>query len=159
MAIKLASWIHGNAFAVPEAPGFQNLQVGGIPWTDIVGLHRGWGQTWRGKQASRNWFHVAIPTPVIVDDTRLRLDKVFVLFNAGVSCDVTDVHVWDGPRQVQTFGTFRRTGDHCGALDGDNTFDISGNPEVFLGVGVSVFVTFNLESDITFCSAGADFTV
>jgi hypothetical protein len=157
-ALKYASWVHGNAFTVPENPASTAIApVPGRPRTDIVGLHQGWGQTWRGRSGTANWFHVGVPTPVIVDDVRLRLQRVMILFAAGVSCDLTNVHVWDGPNRIQTFGPFAITRNHFGGLDASNTFNAPANPLVFWGVGISVLIRFNTAANITFYSAGIDF--
>jgi hypothetical protein len=150
-------WVHGNAFVPPEAPGpGRFLNVGNTEWTDLMGLHRGFHVTWRGRGGQGNWFHVAIPTPAVVNDTQMHLDKAYVLFRAGASAMVSAVTVWDGQRLLQSF-TVGVGLDHCGGTDPFNTFDLTSNPAIFSGVGISVGVTFPADDEITFCGAGADF--
>ena len=157
MALRQQIWVHGNAFAPPEAPGpGRFLNVGTTGWTDLMGLHRGFHVTWRGRGGQANWFHVAIPTPAVVNDTRMRLDKAYVLFITGATTLVVAATVWDGERLLQSF-TLGVNGHHCGGIDASNTLDLTSNPEVFSGVGLSVGVSFPVDDDIMFCGAGADF--
>jgi uncharacterized protein DUF6623 len=153
------TFVHGNSFAPPERPGpGPNLPVFGIGWTDALGLHRGWGVTWRAAWVT-NIFHVAIPVPSMIVGSQARLDKVFVLFNIQGWAEITHVHVWDGPRFLQEFTNFSRSGDHSGAIDNENTFDLPSNPAIQFGVGLSVIVRFNSDANITFTGAGADFLI
>jgi hypothetical protein len=85
-----ASWVHGNAVTV-ENPGS----------LDRVG-HFGWGGDMAIKPGQSSWFHVPLPTPVIVSDVRSKLIRVFVMFKAD-SCSIRNVHVYDGSSKVQEF--------------------------------------------------------
>ncbi|MDQ1920296.1 hypothetical protein [Massilia pseudoviolaceinigra] len=79
---KHAMWVPGYVAQV-EFPGNTRLRlVNGVAWTDVTGLRRGNGTIFRGVAGQNNWFHFAIPTPVIVADKRARLDRVFVFYNA-----------------------------------------------------------------------------
>jgi len=78
-----ASWVHGNAVTV-ESP--QNL--------DRVG-HFGWGGDMMVRPGTDSWFHVPIPTPVIANDARTSLNRVFLLFNSN-SGSISNVQVYDG---------------------------------------------------------------
>ena len=95
------SWVHGTAFAPPEEPASGLYRVDNIWGTDIVGLRRGWGIFFLGQPGTANWFHVSIPTPTIIEGARVRLQRVFVLFSAGIStatsagqsgANITDIH-------------------------------------------------------------------
>jgi hypothetical protein len=97
-----ASWVHGNAVTV-EAPG--NL--------DRVG-HYGWGGDMAIKPGKDSWFHIPVPTPVIVSDTRTKLNRVFLLFDA-VSGSIRNVHVYDGSsRRTKYLRAFGTTHGHMG---------------------------------------------
>jgi len=110
-----------------------------------------------------------IPSPVIVDDKRTRLDRVFVLYKTPNHVEVRKIHVWDGQTFIQEFVVNDGHGDKTKAfpfLEGKNTFKIGGNPEVFFGIGISIHVEFGVEgvapvpreaATIQFISAGADF--
>ncbi len=75
MTTKAAIWVNGNAV---------RSQDSGL-WLNEV--HYGWGtqfQTALGDEDATKpglntlWFHIPIPTPVIADDIRPKLSKVFV---------------------------------------------------------------------------------
>ena len=64
-----ASWVHGNALTV-ESPEV----------LDRVG-HAGWGADMRIKPGKASWFHIALPTPVVVGDSQTKLERVFIMFS------------------------------------------------------------------------------
>ena len=78
-----ASWIHGNALTV-ENP--ENLNRVG---------HFGWGADMDVKHGKSSWFHIALPTPVIVAGARSKLIRVFLMFKSEVG-SIRNVHVYDG---------------------------------------------------------------
>ena len=116
-----AMWVHGTSFVPERTAGNGPLvQVTewvdgpGLDFTDITGLRLGYGATFRGERNQNNWFHVSIPTPVVVPvyrplqqryegGTRIHLEKVFVLFknyvsrrSGGALARIQQVDVWDG---------------------------------------------------------------
>jgi hypothetical protein len=164
------SWAHGNAFAPPELPANGLYPVDNVRWTDITGLRRGWGSFWLGQPGTSNWFHVPIPTPTIVEGARVQLQRVFVLFTAGDTtataagqsgANITNIHVWDGPNRIATFGPFNLFGEHRQPVGGGNTFTVQAKPQITFGVGISVQATFSNVGDqlIGFAGAGADFDI
>lgn len=156
MALE-ARWVPGYV-TVAERVGpevFANVQ--GISWTDIVGLRQGGGVTWRGKGGTSNWFHISVPTPVIDDDVRVRLERVFVLFSIDRWAQVQSVHVFDGPYRIATFDGLGISGNHSGNIDPNNNWAISGAPEVRWGIGITVGMEFGQEANLYFSGAGADF--
>jgi energy-converting hydrogenase Eha subunit A len=127
-----ANWVHGNAVR-PEwiHDNLQNVSGqtwegnnAAVPWTDVNGLPRGWGTTYRGKRALVSgfggslttgpydvnnpfrysqkgyWFHVPIPTPVIDNGRRASLIRVFTLYNATPGVSLAAVHVYDGVNKI-----------------------------------------------------------
>jgi hypothetical protein len=171
-----ARWIHGNAIVAETLhPALDQVDERGVPltYTDIVGLRQGFGLTYQGNIPSFPWFHAMIPTPVIVNNKRTRLDRVFVLYKTTNPVAVREIHVWDGQRFIKHFDVTRGTGDKTQGpppedrsfLEGENTFFIDGNPEVFFGIGISIHVEFGVRgvtpgpagATIQFISAGADF--
>ncbi|MEU1283356.1 DUF6623 family protein [Kitasatospora sp. NPDC005856] len=148
-----ASWIHGNAMAV-ETP--ENLSRNG---------HFGWGADVDIIPGRSSWFHIAVPTPVIVSDVRTSLIKVFVLFSTDPGFgQLRRVHVWDGSAQVQQFEDLASEGDHRGGLDGQNTFVLSQPHVVAFGIGISFFVVAAIGFDTPIApsrlilgTAGGDF--
>lgn len=172
-----AMWVHGTA-AIPERTiksepfGTEGplMDIPGFPGSGMLGLPRGSGKTFRGKGNSGNehdWFHFAIPTPVIHEGARANLKTVFLLFRADPQVLVEAIHVWDGGNRRIFESTMPHgvTGDHGGQLGlGDIQSNITAwalpnAPEVMWGIDVGVLVRFNREGNITFCAAGADFDV
>ena len=100
MEARFAMWVHGVT-AYPERTAGEGplLQVResvdgpGVAWSDITGFRQGYGATFRGKRNQNNWFHFAIPAPVIMPvfqpafghyslGESIRLEKVFVLYRS-----------------------------------------------------------------------------
>src|SRR3954470_11297996 len=85
MAISQAVWMHGHGLQ-SENPTFA---VGRVGWGGQI------------KQlGSQGWYHLAIPTPVIVTDIRLRLDAAVIQFSGGSQGLIHGVHVYDGNNQI-----------------------------------------------------------
>jgi Family of unknown function (DUF6623) len=156
MALKAAMWVHGNTVHV-EGP------VEGVTL-------RGDGALVTGKSDVTTRFHFPIPTPVVLDERRLRLVRVFVLYDTRpqtVSPDalgpkLLNVRVFDGSRLVGAFDHLALTGPHDKALDGANTFTLAPAVEVFFGLSLSVSMFFEgapseEKRTILFTAAGADF--
>jgi hypothetical protein len=163
-----ASWSPGTAFMPAEIPS-DMVQVHGVGWTDVLGLRQSGGTTFQGKVGTSNWFHVPIATPVIISGVRAKLVRVFVMFQCGsaaavtnnnatlAGCNITDVHVWDGPNRIHQFGAFLLFGEHRFRLGTSNTFAMPTPVDIFFGLELAVHVSFTQNESVTFASAGADF--
>ncbi len=80
-----ASWIPGNALKV-ESP--EHLALLG---------HFGWGADMYMQPGKGSWFHIPTPTPVIVNNVRAALVRVFLLFDiAPGTGSIRNVHIFDG---------------------------------------------------------------
>lgn len=173
-----AMWVHGNSVvpertikAEPLGTDGPLTDIPGVPGSGMLGFRRGWGAQFRGKHSHHNWFHFSIPTPVIHEDERANIIRVFVLYRTDVHVSLTDVHVFDGP--IRLVDVFRDptgiSGDHDGSnrtidLRRDiNMWDIPPDvPEdgrIHWGVGISVRILFSHEGNVLFTAAGADFDV
>lgn len=146
-----ASWIHGNDVTVENPENL--LKIG----------HFGWGKDVSITPGKASWFHIAIPTPVIVADTRTKIQKLFLLFETE-SCEIRNVHIWDGPNRIQTFDGVHLKGKHRTGIDATNTFNLSAPHTVLWGMSISFFVqaAIGIDSPITtrliVSTAGGDFT-
>jgi hypothetical protein len=155
MEAKVAMWVNGvSAFAERTAgdagrdgPLMQvtdGVDGPGIPYSDIVGLRQGFGATFRGKAFHDNWFHFAIPTPVILPvylwasqeydrARRLKLEQVFVLFKnyvsprGGALAQIRQVDVWDGGQT--RFNTRLRPGPPDDVVPIPEGLDVPPDPE------------------------------
>lgn len=125
---------------------------------------KGWGTHFCGRPLTNNWFHIPIPTPVMVDAIRPALVKVFVFYRATYTM-ITHVHLYDGARPVKMFEGLNLSGDHSVDMDAANSWGITPPLEIAFGLGVSVGVAFLLQDpdsaglpEILFTTAGADFS-
>ena len=138
-----AMWIHGTS--VHEE--FTNR----LKYMRRLGYY----SLFEGKPGTTNWFHFAIPTPVIVNGKRLRLDSVLLTFSANADVWVTNVHIFDGHQKIEEFNNLAMTGTHWW-----ERFDVL-NKYVRRGVGVSIGVKFGTDESkshyILFVSGGGDF--
>jgi hypothetical protein len=146
-----ASWVHGNALTV-ESP--EKLERVG---------HFAWGADMQIKAGQSSWFHIPIPTPVIVDDERTTLQRVFLLFKSEVG-SIRHVHVTDGSFKIQEFENLSLDGEHRLSLDGQNMFVLKQPHTVRWGIGISFFYTAAIGFDsllppsrLIIASAGGDF--
>lgn len=146
-----ASWVHGNALTV-ESP--ENLTRVG---------HFAWGADMQIKPGKSSWFHIPIPTPVIVDDVRTTVQRVFLLFSSEWG-SIRHVHVTDGSFKIQEFEDLSLDGEHRSSLDGQNMFILAQPHKVRWGIGISFFYTAAIGFDtplppsrLILGSAGGDF--
>jgi len=145
-AVKIAHamWIHGHSMQI-EYPDRLASQ-----W------RAGFSFTVEGKPNSTNWFHFAIPTPVIVNDVRLRADSVMLRFKtSSVDAWVRDVHVYDGENLIAVHDKVNLSKDHL-----FERFMIPDRPEVLWGIGISIGVSCGVEMmdhHMEFIAAGCDF--
>lgn len=144
MAISHAMWTHGTSM---------NFQ---FPDRLTKMLRAGWGVDLEGAPGSTNWFHFAIPTPVIVSGDRLRLGSVLVDFETGsIDAFVEHVHIWDGRHRISEHNNV-----NLSERVGMRRFDVPDDPPVREGIGISIGVGFGVEPmshQMKFFSAGADF--
>jgi hypothetical protein len=172
---NMRSFIHGNAIVAERVGDGALAQLGGVPWSDIVGMPQGWGKTYRGKGDQLNWFHAAIPTPGFTFPTvahpegaafnTAHLAEAYIFFNSRDGCFISDIHFWDGNDVIQLLEHQHIAGDHPREEVGVNTFTPrdprfpDGLHIMAAGLGISVGVHFPREADITFFSAGAQFEI
>lgn len=164
--LKHASWVHGNAVALEDP-------------TNIILRHFGWGTEMQfllssGAAPTGTWGHIPIPTPVIVNDVRLKVQKFFLLFKTGQHAAIDNIHIYDGPKKIFSLDVVpgsnisaRRTGDHSRAIDPQNTFTLPTPHEPEFGMSISfsfrpVAVNTSLrpvdpEGKLMITTAGADF--
>jgi hypothetical protein len=139
MAISQAMWVHGHALQ-PENPALTVGRVGGA------------GQLRR--TGTSGWFHLAVPTPVIVTDIRLRAAAAMVFFSSGNQGIIHNLHVWDGNTRISANDNLN--------LSGTNQFSRFGlpTPAVNYGIGISIFASLGTDPAnawIDIHSAGVDF--
>ena len=146
VGISYASWIHGHSMQ--------------IEFPDRVPYQRRTGMSFdiEGQPGTDNWFHFAIPTPVIVNDVRLRAARIILNFKTfSIDAFVRHVHVYDGIYRIAQFDDINLSMDQPGVR-----LDIPEKPLMLLGLGISLGVGFGVEPmshRMEFYAAGCDFVI
>jgi hypothetical protein len=142
MSIKHAAWIHGTAVVLEESS-----------WS---ALRQSFFTVVRpSKEATSGWVYFPVPTPVIVDGTRLRAESAMVRFSTGLQASIGAVHIYDGEKKI---------GEH-NATNYQGTLQfireaVPDQPLILCGTGISILVNFNgsgPEAYIQLIGAGIDF--
>lgn len=146
-----ASWTHGSAVQ-PERQGF----FVNVTRTGYGALFLSQNEPGKGGE----WFHFAVPTPVIVDGKRTQVVKVLVRYATVQTAKITAVHLYDGEKKFQGFEKLALSS----AQDALADWKPAPGHEMLWGLGISVFVDFGLATaqgvpGIWFRAAGADFQV
>ena len=143
MAISQAMWTHGHSIQ-PEDPA---LAVGRVGWAGQI-----------KHLSSGGWYHISIPTSVIVTDIRLRVDAVLISFSSGTQGVIQSVHVYDGRTKIATKDNVAASG--INRLTRFPVRDAAGDPSlVNFGIGISMFVTIGANPQqawVEISAAGAD---
>lgn len=144
-----AVWVHGTSAAAEDLNALKNVQ------------RVGWGTNFSGKPGAETWFHFSIPTPVIIDDVRPTLEKVFVFYRTD-GASVRNIHIYDGPQKIRAFDNLMWKGDF-GNIGPATSWVLNPAPTIAFGLGISIGVVFSIgfdsavTTDILFTTAGADF--
>jgi len=145
-ATKLAQamWVHGHSLQIESPTSLARVWRAGF-YAEV-----------EGNPNTDNWFHFAIPTKVIVNDNRLRVGSVMLLFET-LSPDaiVRDVHIYDGDTKIAVHNGVNLSGNA-----GFVRFDVPDHPSIKWGLGITVGVHFGDSSSsrvMRFKSAGCDF--
>jgi hypothetical protein len=146
VAISYASWIHGHSMQIE------------YPDRLVSQWRAGFSINIEGKSGTTNWFHFAIPTPVIINDVRLKVDSVMLRFTTGsLDAFVQNVHVYDGEILIAAHNNLNFSLSNALAR-----FGVSNRPAVQFGLGISIGVGFGVEAmdhHMDFIAAGCDFVV
>jgi hypothetical protein len=149
-----ASWIHGNALVVQKEASSNLVSID----------HPGWGTDMMVKPNTSTWFHIPLPTPVIIGDTRAKLIRVFIMFYSDPGGRIKSVHVYDGPNKIHQFDGLQSEGDKRNIIDNSNTFTLPTPHDVSFGIGISFSFVTNAGFEpippfhLMVVSAGGDYT-
>ncbi len=147
MATTQAFWVHGTSVQMEREGYFISKQRAAT--AAIFRTH--------GKE----WFHFAIPTPVILNGKDTTLKKIFLFYKTQGTAKITDVLIVDAVKAIKSFSNLSLSDDHSTQIDKDNSWDIS-PVHVKFGLGISVHVDFGPPTklgvpEIRFTAAGAYF--
>jgi hypothetical protein len=153
MAKLQSFWIHGSGVIAEREGYFISKQRAGY------GAYFT-SQNEPGKGGE--WFHFAVPTPVIVDGQRSVLKKVYVFYKTDLSANITAIHIYDGTKKIAAFDSLSLGKDHSSNIDKFNSWTILNSPALGYGLGISIHVDFGKATPdrvpgILFTTAGADF--
>lgn len=158
-----SSWIHGVAVK-PEFVGdeyFVPVEYDGTKYayTELVGLPQGPGGTWRGRAGTTSWFHVALPTPTLVDGAPVSLTKLTVAFKTEEGAFLGNVHAWDGANRIVAESGLQLQGAHNGT-DGNEAaaFALDQPQPVTCGLIVSLSIQFENEAEVQISGVGGEFS-
>lgn len=146
IGVSYASWIHGHSMQ--------------IEYPDRVPYQRRTGMSFdiEGNPGTDNWFHFAIPTPVIINDVRMRASSILLSFKTfSVDAWVRHVHVYDGVYRIGTFDDVNLSLDQPVVR-----LELPDRPAAGFGLGISLGVAFGVEAmdhHMEFYAAGCDFVV
>ena len=132
--IKQAMWTHGHSMTIEYPNRVTSLEK------------KGYFMRVRGNAFSSNWFHFAIPTPVIVDGNRLSVDSVLLRFRTGGATSLKAVHVWDAERRILTDNTIENPTSGAFRM---SKFPVPSSPDVRFGIGISLKVEFGDSAGFT----------
>ncbi len=149
MSIKQAAWVHGTSAQVENPQNVKSIQRYAF-YTRLV-----------GKKGRGTWVHFPVPTPVIVDNQRLRLESAMIRFrcNSPMVC-VAHFHVCDGENRIYIHNNVNLVQDWNTPLHREV---IRPEHSVLWGIGITLYIAFNGNTDeentIELASAGCDFIV
>jgi hypothetical protein len=144
----MACWVHGTSVR-PEREGYH-----------ITKRYAGFGVTFISH--GEEWFHFAIPTPIILNNRRNKLKKVFVFFDTlGTTATIKSIHLYDNGHKFKSFDNVNESGQHDQQVDAHNSWQVSPSHDLLGGLCISVLVRFgdvhaSKPPAIKFVSGGAD---
>ncbi len=144
--ISYASWIHGHSMQIEYPDRIANQRRTGMSF-DIEGI-----------PGTDNWFHFAVPTPVIINDIRMQAHQVMLCFKTGsIDAFLRDVHVYDGVTRIAEFNDINLSKDQPFV-----SLVLPGAPLMWQALGISLGVGFGVEMmdhKMEFYAAGCDFVI
>ena len=143
-SIAQAPWIHGTNINIEYPDRLQGIRRAGF-YTYLY-----------GKENTDNWFHFAIPSPVIVEGKRLRIARAMIRCRTfSDKAVIRHVHIYDGYSRIATHNDVNLSGAQWFAK-----FGVAHKPYIYWGLGISLGVHFDSgttnERRMDFVSAGID---
>ena len=142
--IASAPWIHGTSIQVEYPERLERIRRAGF-YTYLY-----------GKPNTTNWFHFAIPSPVIQDKKRLKVVCAILRFRTfSNKAVVNHVHIYDGFSKIASHNNINLSGNNW-----FKKFGVAHKPHLYWGLGISIGVSFKAgplnQRRMDFVSAGAD---
>ncbi len=144
---KFTSWVHGSSMQIEYPNRVTSVRHTG-PFVRI-----------EGAEGQNTWVHFPIPTPAVVNGTRMKVDTALLSFRTRGSATVHEVIVYDGDKRIAEHMDLNLKDDHL-----DARFDVPGSPEVNQGINITVGVMFGTNApdvrsmQIEIIGAGIEFS-
>jgi hypothetical protein len=112
-----------------------------------------------GARGQNTWVHFPIPTPAVVNGTKMKVDSAMVSFRTRANAVVHEVIVYDGEKRIAEHMDLNMREDHL-----DARFEVPGTPEVNQGINITVGVSFDSSApdvrslQVEIVGAGVEFT-
>ena len=122
---KFTSWVHGSSMPIEYPNRVTSVRHTG-PFVRI-----------EGAEGQNTWVHFPIPTPAVVNGTRMKVGTALLSFRTRANATVNEVIVYDGDKRIAEHMDINLKDEHL-----DARFDVPGNPEVNYGINITLGVTF-----------------
>ena len=126
---KFTSWVHGSSMQIEYPNRVTSVRHTG-PFVRI-----------EGAEGQNTWVHFPIPTPAVVNGTRMKVDTALLSFRTRGKATVHEVIVYDGDKRIAEHMDLNLKDEHL-----DARFDIPGTPEVNQGINITVGVMFGTKA-------------
>lgn len=120
------SWVHGSSMQI-EYPNRVTAVRHTGPFVRIEGV-----------AGQNTWVHLPVPTPTIVDGSKMRVGAALVSFRTRAKAQVHEVIVYDGERRIAEHTGLDLRDDNL-----DARFDVPGTPEAVQGINITLGVRFD----------------
>ena len=122
---KFTSWVHGSSMQIEYPDRVTSVRHTG-PFVRI-----------QGAEGQNTWVHFPIPTPAVVNGTRMKVDTALLSFRTRGKATVHEVIVYDGEKRIAEHIGLDLKDDHLEAR-----FDVPDSPEVNQGINITLGVLF-----------------
>ena len=122
---KFTSWVHGSSMQIEYPDRVTSVRHTG-PFVRI-----------QGAEGQNTWVHFPIPTPAVVNGTRMKVDTALLSFRTRGKATVHEVIVYDGEKRIAEHMDLNLEDDHLEAR-----FDVPDSPEVNQGINITLGVLF-----------------
>ena len=144
---KYTSWVHGSSMQIEYPARVTSVRHCG-PFVRI-----------EGSRGQNTWVHFPIPTPAVVNGSRMQVDSAMVSFRTRGNAVVHEIIVYDGEKRIAEHMDLNLREDHL-----DAKFEVPGAPEVNQGINITVGVSFDNSApdvrsmQVEIVGAGIEFT-
>ena len=140
MAFETDIWVHGIGFEARFPADFSEAPSAAAPQLRFVERAET-GSVFRSPPLQTHFFQISMPTPAILNDFRMRLRRVTILYDTN-GATIKTVRIVDGQRLVRDFSNLGWSGNHSNGPDGSNQLVLNPSDNIVTGIGIFVEVEF-----------------